>query len=189
MQIRSYYGLQTPCTTCNCCMWLYCYSCSVCLDARELKARRGAAYGTETGGMPPVVERMVAPPDSTLPLPRAGEFSTGLFDCFSDFNACLLSCCCPTCAFAQNKAAADGRPCDICDCLCYPSEWFTRKQLRAKWGIREVNDWGDCMLCCVFMCCTPCVTCQDSRELNIRRNAQAVAQQRGAPVVSGMTLV
>jgi len=188
-QIRSYYGLPSPCTTCNCCMWCYCYHCSVCMDARELKARRGDQYGVGIGGMPPVIERMITPPDQSLPAPKEGEFTTSLFDCFSDFGSCLLACCCPTCAFAKNKAAADGRPCDICDALCYPSEWFTRKQLKSKFGIKEVGEWNDCLLCVVFCFCAPCLTCQDSRELKIRRNAQAIAQQQGAPMVAQMTMV
>eukprot|EP00824_Muranothrix_gubernata_P020041 TRINITY_DN40264_c0_g1_i1.p2 TRINITY_DN40264_c0_g1~~TRINITY_DN40264_c0_g1_i1.p2 ORF type:complete len:133 (-),score=27.34 TRINITY_DN40264_c0_g1_i1:98-448(-) len=94
-------------------------------------------------------------------------WSSGIFDCFNDFNSCLCGLCCGCCVAAQNKAAVDDRPTTLCDYLFCPPEYFTRQQIRAKYGMEEAVC-GDCML---MICCGPCALCQDARELKARRAA------------------
>jgi len=70
-------------------------------------------------------------------VPANDQFSTGLFDCGLDPEGCLITFFCPFVSMGQNKAAVDGRDCLFSDCACPSTEYFTRKQLKAKYGIRE----------------------------------------------------
>jgi len=167
-QLRSYYGLPEPCTQCICC----CLPCAICQDARELKARRGPQLGQGSGGLPPAPEaQRMESQGWVMPAPVPGQFSTGLFSCFSDIKGCLTVFCCLPCAIACNKADVDGRACDICDFCCGPSEYFTRKQLKFKWNIQNDTCGHGCLNCAFVTICQPCVACQDRREIAIRRNA------------------
>jgi len=175
-QIRSYYGLPEPCKICLCCV-LPCVSCQ---NARELQIRRGENLGKFVGGRPPAPEPQkmaVLEYKKAWPQPVNGQFTTSLFDCFSDINSCFLVYCCVCKAVAANKADVDGRAVDMCDCWCVPSEYWTREQLKAKWGIQESNCVG-CVLTCLPGVSALAIA-QDRREIMIRRKADATGTSAG----------
>eukprot|EP01121_Diplochlamys_sp_Union-15-3_P013705 TRINITY_DN428_c0_g2_i1.p1 TRINITY_DN428_c0_g2~~TRINITY_DN428_c0_g2_i1.p1 ORF type:complete len:117 (-),score=19.27 TRINITY_DN428_c0_g2_i1:50-349(-) len=92
------------------------------------------------------------------------DFETGLFACFNDCGICCITFFCPCFTSAKNKAAVDERDCTFCDCICYPNEYFTRQQIRAKYGF-EFNPLVDCL---VAMFCYGCTICQHAQELRAK---------------------
>ena len=88
---------------------------------------------------------------------REHEWQTGLYDCGADPQICklllhlrvfstlhhralsfslgVLGTFCPIIQMAYNKANADFRECHCCDCFAVPWEPFTRKQIRAYYGL------------------------------------------------------
>ena len=96
-------------------------------------------------------------------------WSTGLFELLADPLVVLECIVCPYYVMARSKAAVDGRPYSLrlCDMICCPSEYATRRQLRVRYGLLgpgsgEVLDALVCCLCCPF------VVCQDAREAQLR---------------------
>ncbi|KAK3286270.1 hypothetical protein CYMTET_6164 [Cymbomonas tetramitiformis] len=83
----------------------------------------------------------------------------------SSFNNCCYAVWCAPCYAGQIKAHLDGREYDCCDCLCtYPdSSLFIRRQLRAKYGLKQDivpggcglggTYWEDVWLPCLFGGC------------------------------------
>uniref|UniRef100_A0A6B2LTP9 PLAC8 family protein n=1 Tax=Arcella intermedia TaxID=1963864 RepID=A0A6B2LTP9_9EUKA len=91
------------------------------------------------------------------------DWSTGLCGCFEDFGICILTWFLPCVQSAYNKSKADGRDCHCCDGCCYGivSEYFTRTQIKAKYGIAQ----DPCNDCCTVFWCMHCATCQHGRQL------------------------
>jgi len=50
---------------------------------------------------------------------------------------------------------------NICDCICFPNPYQTRKDIRAKYNM-PTDDEVDCILACV---CAPCFIVQNVKEL------------------------
>ena len=50
----------------------------------------------------------MAQPQMTIDAKKSsnGEFETNLFDCFSDFGTCIVSCCLPCVTYGQNQQRA-----------------------------------------------------------------------------------
>ncbi|KAJ6228769.1 duf614 family protein-related [Anaeramoeba flamelloides] len=94
-------------------------------------------------------------------------WDTSFLQCLSDIPVCLKTIFCPCLVLAGNKAGADERECNLCDCLCCPREYFTRQQIRSKYGFEE-SVLMDCLMT------TPpllmLALCQDARELKARKD-------------------
>ncbi|KAJ6244301.1 duf614 family protein-related [Anaeramoeba flamelloides] len=91
-------------------------------------------------------------------------WGSSLLGCFSNPKICLMTLFCMPCQLAKNKASVDQRECTICDCLCGPREYFTRQQIRSKYGFEQAT----LMDCIVTGPCLPCAVCQDAREIEDR---------------------
>eukprot|EP00760_Papus_ankaliazontas_P031779 PhM_4_TR5455/c0_g1_i1/m.21802 len=100
----------------------------------------------------------------SMPRSSAPSWSTGLLECLDDPRQAVMCLLCPHYVIARNKALVDSRSTSLCDLVCCPSEYSTRQQLRARYGLRP-SPLRDAILC-VFCC--PLMVCQHSRELNIR---------------------
>ncbi|KAJ3434977.1 cell number regulator [Anaeramoeba flamelloides] len=61
------------------------------------------------------------------------------------------------CQLAKNKSAVDQRE-------CMPREYFTRQQIRSKYGFEQAT----LMDCIVTGPCLPCAVCQDAGEIEDR---------------------
>ncbi|MED6180506.1 hypothetical protein PIB30_011023 [Stylosanthes scabra] len=136
------------------------------------------------------------------------EWSTGLFDCFSDMKNCLVTCLCPCITFGQIAEMIDrdssscaisgaiyamilfffGSPC-IYSCLY-------RTRMRKQFLLKE----NLCMDFTVHFCCEPCALCQEYRELqnrgfdmslgwngNLDRWNNQMASQQQPPPIHTMT--
>ncbi|CAN1158454.1 Protein PLANT CADMIUM RESISTANCE 12 [Linum perenne] len=105
----------------------------------------------------------------------SGEWTTGLCGCCEDPGSCVKTSCCPCITFGQNAVIVDrnntscfGSGLVFCmlanigiSCLySYPY----RSKLREQYKLPE-KPCGDCIL---HWCCTPCVLCQEYRELKNR---------------------
>ena len=97
------------------------------------------------------------------------DFSTGLFECFTDCGVCLYVSFCRECAAADNWARSRGEDCNICHVLS-PVPIWTRDNIRTMLGQREKRYFTDCV---TYAFCYSCAVCQDMRELNrIRQQAR-----------------
>ncbi|KAL3882244.1 hypothetical protein ACJMK2_028606 [Sinanodonta woodiana] len=88
------------------------------------------------------------------------EWSTGLFDCFSDCGTCLMGYFCLPCTMCT-IASKQG------DCACMPfcvpgAMVALRARIRTLGGIRG----SICNDCLVMSFCGGCAVCQLHRELN-----------------------
>mmetsp|Transcript_16349 Transcript_16349/g.18180 ORF Transcript_16349/g.18180 Transcript_16349/m.18180 type:complete len:98 (-) Transcript_16349:96-389(-) len=94
------------------------------------------------------------------------DFEEGLCGCFDDCSVCVITWFVPCFQIAKNKANADERECTFCDCCLGSTNliYFTRQQIRAKYGMQYSN----CGDCCILMWCASCAICQHARELNSR---------------------
>ncbi|XP_071169966.1 cornifelin homolog B-like isoform X2 [Mytilus edulis] len=88
------------------------------------------------------------------------NWTTGLFDCFSDCKTCVISYLCLPCMVCNIAVRlGDGA------CMPYvvPGSTITmRTRLRTLGGIQG----SICNDCLVMSFCEPCAICQMSRELN-----------------------
>nr|XP_017225780.1 PREDICTED: protein PLANT CADMIUM RESISTANCE 2-like [Daucus carota subsp. sativus] len=106
--------------------------------------------------------------------PRAvGQWTTGLWDCFSDLGNCFTTLFCPCVTFGQvahivhlGKASvfAEGRNYALLSCCCCCYSCFARSKLRYMYNLPP-SYCGDCL---VHTCCEPCALCQEYRELQNR---------------------
>ncbi|KAK8854078.1 plac8 [Tritrichomonas musculus] len=90
------------------------------------------------------------------------NFSTGLFDCFSDCAICVYTFFCPSCALSDNWAQSRNEDCSICHFCAFAHPIWTRDNIRVKLGQREKQYVSDFI---IYSCCTLCAICQDAREL------------------------
>jgi len=94
----------------------------------------------------------------------AGEWRSGLGDCFQECGTCSYSCCCPACASASAKTNFDGS--NWCfNCLCVPTG-VTQSIIRDGYKI-EGGCLGDASatVCC---CIQPCAVTRMLREVKTR---------------------
>ena len=91
----------------------------------------------------------------------SAEFSTGLFDCFSDVPLCLYTCFCAPCSVATNWANINGEKCGL-DHLCFlPMPYWTRQAIRKRKHMPAAGVHDALVLCC----CATCGVMQDGREI------------------------
>ncbi|KIV95193.1 hypothetical protein PV10_02873 [Exophiala mesophila] len=106
-----------------------------------------------------------------------GAWSFGLFDCFSPFGTCCLSCWCPCILYGKNQDIERGDP-DSSGCNGSCLAWYclscfgvscilqciNRTSLREKYGIEG----GSCGDFCTSCCCTCCALIQENKEVKVR---------------------
>ncbi|KAK1390093.1 protein PLANT CADMIUM RESISTANCE 2-like [Heracleum sosnowskyi] len=128
---------------------------------------------------PPAYQYGQPPPITGVPLQYSSEpamWSTGLFDCLSDFPQCVVTCCCPCISFGQIAEILDKGSTScvtsgalyalitlVSGCGCMYS-CFYRTKIRKQYMLEE-RPCGDCL---VHLCCELCALCQEHRELRIR---------------------
>ncbi|KAL6753698.1 PLAC8 family-domain-containing protein [Haematococcus lacustris] len=118
---------------------------------------------------PPDYQQAVPPPP---PLTHPEQWSSSLYDCFSDMGVCCVGAHAPFVLYGENaekigtssflSAAAMYFFFSCCAC-CFAHE--TRGALRHKYGLPE-EPCSDCMVHCW---CSPCAVCQETRELRKRK--------------------
>ena len=104
----------------------------------------------------------------------SGTYSTGLCDCFSDGEVCLLGTFLP-CYLAARTIGRFKEPGEgvdwfwlinsFCCNLTVCAIWEARTRVQEKYDIRQ--GLGD--RCLMWCCCPSLQLCQDARELNVRR--------------------
>ncbi|XP_047158055.1 protein PLANT CADMIUM RESISTANCE 2-like [Vigna umbellata] len=165
---------------------------------------------TSQGAQPPYNQPAATGfPAAYNPKPLAeGEWSTGLFDCFSNFKNCCITFWCPCITFGQiaeivdkgsTSCGASGALYTLVSCLlgcaCIYS-CFYRSKMRKQYMLKESPCW-DCLVHC---CCETCALCQEYRELenrgfdmtigwegNLERGNLGVVKVPTAPAVEPMT--
>ncbi|CAD6215317.1 unnamed protein product [Miscanthus lutarioriparius] len=151
---------------------------------------------------------VVAPVAGLFPGAGASrEWSSGLFDCFDDFDTCCMTFWCPCITFGRTAEIVDhgttscGTSGALFALIEYLSaSWCTwaysctyRGRMRAQHGLPE----APCADFLVHLCCLPCALCQEYRELKARGyepilgwefNAQRAAAgvAMSAPAAQGM---
>merc|ERR1711959_49306 len=118
---------------------------------------------------------------------RAGDYATGLFDCFGYPRVCFPSCLFTPVLAAFNRAEADKRDCGVCD-VCFSlkpqiTHYQTRQSVRASHQLEEAP-FTDCISA---LCCTPCAIGQDTLELE--RRAAAVAPAPANQVMAEVVIL
>merc|ERR1711959_260969 len=118
---------------------------------------------------------------------RAGDYATGLFECFGYPRVCFPSCLFTPVLAAFNRAEADKRECGVCD-VCFSlkpqiTQYQTRQSVRASHQLEEapITD------CISALCCTPCAIGQDTLELE--RRAAAVAPAPANQVMAEVVIL
>jgi len=90
------------------------------------------------------------------------EFSSGLFDCFSDCKSCICAFFCLPCAACKVASRMGENGCCVGCCLA-PVTWIAlRTKLRTMYGING----SICSDYCTVACCAECAVCQLDRELD-----------------------
>lgn len=114
-----------------------------------------------------------------------GEWQSGVCSCCEDFAVCYYGLCCPAMASLESRRLANGQiveGTDYCTGLtasiccwtgfCCPiiacSVYETRKQMAERYNLKFSG--GCCSAdCWAALCCLPCVSCQQVREVHARR--------------------
>uniref|UniRef100_A0A8C9TF18 Uncharacterized protein n=2 Tax=Scleropages formosus TaxID=113540 RepID=A0A8C9TF18_SCLFO len=107
----------------------------------------------------------------------AGQWSTGLCDCFEDLDDCCLAFWCLPVFACKTSSAAGVCPClPLLDCVACvpPASLAVRASVRERYGI-EGDVWSDCFYGC---CCYPLSWCQVSREMKRRAASASVSSSR-----------
>ena len=98
------------------------------------------------------------------------DWSSGLFDCFSDMEICCMTCCCTCIQYSENYEKFRGVPrptpsgtyfmgARVRRLVCFEHQEL-RADIRNRYNISEKHD--DCL---VSFCCGPCAVCQEARQL------------------------
>ena len=121
---------------------------------------------TSAPGLPCFVRTAVLPFHSNEMRARNpllhNAYRSGVYSCFLDGASCFYGLFCPCCLNASNLAKVRKEHCTIFHCIFCVSPFWTRQLVKEKQGIPLSYD-QDCVLTVV---CTPCIICQDARELN-----------------------
>eukprot|EP00892_Ulva_mutabilis_P003651 jgi/Ulvmu1/1658/UM114_0028.1 len=110
----------------------------------------------------------------------AGQWSSGLFDCFTDLPSCLITYFCACIGHGMVQGRAEGKPWGVDSILfivgaylCCAHCWYfgtkRRRTVREKYGLPE-DPCGDLPVNC---CCLACAVCQEWRELDRRGASDA----------------
>ncbi|XP_014506796.1 protein PLANT CADMIUM RESISTANCE 2 [Vigna radiata var. radiata] len=167
---------------------------------------------TSQGAQPPYNQAAATGfPAAYNPYPKPlaeAEWSTGLFDCFSNFKNCCITCWCPCITFGQiaeivdkgsTSCGASGALYTLVSCLlgcgCIYS-CFYRSKMRRQYMLKESPCWDFLVHCC----CETCALCQEYRELenrgfdmtigwegNVERGNLGVGKVPTAPAVQPMS--
>ncbi|KAK5580935.1 hypothetical protein RB653_000962 [Dictyostelium firmibasis] len=97
------------------------------------------------------------------------NWEQGLCDCGSDCRVFCISYIWPGLQIMQQRATAENRQCDACDCILVTSCFHliactTRSKIREKHGI-DGNCCGDS---CAVCYCTPCAVSQQTMQLQAK---------------------
>ncbi|OWM76657.1 protein PLANT CADMIUM RESISTANCE 2-like [Punica granatum] len=184
-------------------------------DAEQKSPVHPPATGIPMGAAAPMYTEMPSAPPNFQPPPHQlqpesnGQWSVGLFDCFSDCGRCCISCWCPCITFGQISEILDrgSSSCGVngalyfliaavtgCACV-YSCVYRTKMRQQYKLEGSSAEDFF------VHCCCEPCSLTQQYRELenrgfdvsigwqgNVERQTRGVAVSSHMPPVteSGM---
>jgi Cys-rich protein (TIGR01571 family) len=103
---------------------------------------------------------------AATPGSKGKEFKQGLFDCFSNMDICLHSCCCVCCRAAHTWHVTQlmdywkGIGLFVCCWFCMPcvGGCYMRQKLRVHVGLEE----DSCMDCVKYLFCEPCSVAQEA---------------------------
>ncbi|XP_004503374.1 protein PLANT CADMIUM RESISTANCE 11-like [Cicer arietinum] len=135
------------------------------------------------------------------------DWSTGLFDCFSDIQSCCITCWCPCITFGRIAEIVDKGTtscgvsgglytliCCFTGCGCLYSCIY-RSKMRHEYMLKDTP----CCDCLVHYCCESCALCQEYRELqnrgfnmpigwhgNVAQGSRGIAMTPTAPAVEHM---
>jgi len=142
----------------------------------------------------PTKQEAPAYPQGLHQLPS--KFQFGLFDCFSPFSTCFLTCCCPCVTFGRIKARESGEKdpsgingmcalhCLLLYCGVAPVlQFVNRMSMREKYGM-ESNGCGDCL---TAFCCACCELIQEDKETIIRTTGMDPKTEQPYVPPQGMT--
>ncbi|XP_057458067.1 protein PLANT CADMIUM RESISTANCE 2-like [Lotus japonicus] len=141
-----------------------------------------------------------------IPPPRPQppvEWSTGLCDCFSDYDNCCLTCWCPWVTFGRTAEILEKGSISCgysgLNHFVYGRLYsvYYRRKMRSQYNLKGNN----CLDCLTHFFCNRCALCQEYRELekhgfnmkigwhgNVEQQTRGVAMTSTAPTVEkGMT--
>eukprot|EP00741_Cyanophora_paradoxa_P019072 tig00021116_g18414.t1 len=167
-------------------------SMDVCMKCYEEEARTGRATTVEgakpqihappapkpAAPAPPPAPVLVPAPAPAAPAsaPASHDYSTGLCDCLSDTESCLITCFVPCFQIGWTAEKLDGSSCVdaalkscVATCLCGNAGLFFcgfdwRQKIRKTYSLGEDRT----MDCLKMWCCTCCAIAQDAREVKKR---------------------
>ena len=111
---------------------------------------------------------------STAPLVSdGGKWTEEMCGCTKDCMSCMVVWCLPfggpiIQAVAVDKATEGGKcvPFLCSACFCAFGMAVNRGKIRERYNI----DGNYCADCCAYLFCGPCMTCQEYREVNARKD-------------------
>ncbi|XP_017296476.1 PLAC8-like protein 1 isoform X1 [Kryptolebias marmoratus] len=114
---------------------------------------------------------------------EAGEWSTGLCECYKDVGDCCLACCCLPVFTCQVSRSVGAFPClpllDWISCVP-PASVAMRASVRERYNIQG-SAWSDCVYGC---CCYRLSWLQISRELKRRASSSSSSSRRYTALTS-----
>ncbi|KIW12538.1 hypothetical protein PV08_09815 [Exophiala spinifera] len=106
-----------------------------------------------------------------------GSWTFGLFDCFSPFGTCCLSCWCPCILYGRTYARDHGDPdasgmnascCAWYMLSCFGAQCILQCLNRTSMRERHGIEGGSCGDFCTSCCCTCCALIQEDKESIVR---------------------
>lgn len=116
----------------------------------------------------------------------AGQWSTGLCECYKDVGDCCFALCCLPVFTCKVTRAVGACPClPLLDCIgCVPpASLAMRASVRERYGIKG-SVWSDCLYGC---CCYPLSWLQISRELKRRAASHASSSSSSSARYTALT--
>ncbi|CAL0312419.1 unnamed protein product [Lupinus luteus] len=147
-----------------------------------------------SGNHPPIpLPYTSAPPPE---FKAVSDWSTDLFDCFSDYNSCCLTLWCPCVTFGRIAEIVDkgstscGASGALYTLITYLTGFgclyscFYRTKMRKQYMLKE----SPCCDCLVHCFCETCALCQEYRELQNRGFDMVAGWNANAEVNRGVSM-